>query len=284
MRFAQLSNELFCKPCLLTPQLHQQISRIFMGHVTGDAHKQGGCIDMFAMNEGNGRGKSKGVMEVVEDVAIIQVSGIITKRMDSFMKSCCGMHDIDDIEQALREAEENPRVRGIFLYVDSPGGSVTGTPECGKMVAETTKPVVAFTDTMMASAGYWIPSGADVIVATPSSEVGSIGVYMAVLDASRAYEMAGYDQLLFKDGKYKGAGYPGTELTPEQSEHFQAEVMEISDWFKGAVTTHRIGVEAETMQGQTFGGNEAMRRGLIDEVGDYDFAMNELRTLIEMNG
>lgn len=280
MRFAQLTKEIFCKPCLITPQMHTEISRIFMTHVTGAAHEpeSAAARQQFAAR---GTGKlPEGLLEIAGDVAILNISGPITQRISGFFKEMCGMTDLDDMMRAFRDAEASPRIRGILLNIDSPGGSVTGVPEFGNMIAGCRKPVVAFTDSMCDSAAYWLAAGAKEIVATESSSVGCIGVYMAYLDRSRRMEMEGYEVELFKTGAFKGMGYPGTSLTEEQRALLQAEVDDIHQWFTGHVSAHRQVSGEDTFEGQDFTGREALKRGLIDMVGGFDDAMNELRLLM----
>jgi len=283
MRFAQLTKEIFCKPCLITPQMHAEISKIFMQHVTGLAHEEEGVASQAVKLFAAGRASDtlpEGLMQIQGDIAIINISGPITQRISGFMKEMCGMTDLDDMTRAFKDAEASPRIRGILLNIDSPGGSVTGVPEFGNMVANCRKPVVAFTDSMCDSAAYWIAAGAKEIVSTESASVGCIGVYMAYLDQSKRMEMNGLDVELFKTGTFKGMGYPGTSLTEEHRALLQAEVDSIHQWFTGHVNAHRAVSGEDTFQGQDFTGREALKRGLIDMVGGFDEAMEELRTLI----
>jgi ClpP class serine protease len=103
------------------------------------------------------------------------------------------------------------------LDIDSPGGTVAGTPELAAAVSalDQKKPVYAFSSGLMASAAYWIASQARAIYATPSAQVGSIGVVQAVVDRSAAINAAGIKVEVFSVGKYKAMGAPGTPLTDD---------------------------------------------------------------------
>ena len=275
MRFANVIHALYEEPWLITATFHKRLCEIFDAHVTGLAHAEGGCAMLFDEEE-----TDDFEVEVKDGIAFIQVNGVIGRRVGSLEKSS-GVTDILDISKSVVEADLREDVKGIFLDIDSPGGGVTGVPEFGRMLSDVEKPVVAYTDGLMASAGYWIASGADAIFASPSSVVGSIGVYMAVLDSSRAYELEGYKQNLIATGKYKGAGVPGVPVTEEQLANFQKGVDEVMQWFVAAVTMHRD-VSADSMQGQTFHAKEAQERGLIDGVSSREDAVQELRELIAM--
>jgi ClpP class serine protease len=126
----------------------------------------------------------------------------------------------------------------------------------------------------MASAAYWIASAADRVVASPSSTVGSIGVYLAVPDFSKAAEMAGIKMVVIKSGKFKGAGIEGTSLSEDQIANLQESVDSIHADFKAAVNMKRKMVRAEAMEGQTFSGKQAAAQGLVTGLADsFDAAL-----------
>jgi signal peptide peptidase SppA len=180
----------------------------------------------------------------------------------------------------LDEAAGDDRAEAIVLHMDTPGGTVTGTPETSAQIAyisEHIKPVVAFTDGGANSAGYYLAAPCWQIVASHSARVGSIGVYMALLDSSVAYEINGYKQELFASGKYKGMGLPGLPLTDAQKDHLQREVDALYADFRDVVRAGRPDVADESMQGQTFRAIEALDAGLIDVIGGLETAITIAR-------
>ena len=135
------------------------------------------------------------------------------------------------------------------------------------MLASIGKPTVAFTDTEAASAAYWIGSAADRFVATPSATVGSIGVYMAIPDVSKAYESMGVKMEVIKSGSLKGAGIEGTSLSDAQRANLQEQVNAIHADFREAVRSKRRLAKDEDMEGQVFSGKVAARKGLVTGLG-----------------
>jgi ClpP class serine protease len=131
------------------------------------------------------------------------------------------------------------------------------------MLARSKKATVAFTDTEMASAAYWIGSQADRVVATPSATVGSIGVYMAFADVSKAYESMGVKMEVIKSGTLKGAGIEGTSLSEGQRADLQAQVDSIHADFRSAVRSKRRLVDDSNMEGQVFSGKVGAQKGLV---------------------
>jgi ClpP class serine protease len=129
----------------------------------------------------------------------------------------------------------------------------------------------------MASAAYWIASQARAIYATPSAQVGSIGVVQAVVDSSAAIDKAGIKVEVFSVGKYKAMGAPGTALTDDQRELIQSNLAEIAAEFHDAVLSRGRAIPAEAMEGQTFSGKQAQRHNLAGMVPDRAEAMRRLK-------
>lgn len=200
-------------------------------------------------------------------VTVVPVFGIIGKRLDEFETSCGGC-DLDHVEAALARAVGDPRSDAIVLHFDSPGGVVTGTPELAAKIRawSAEKPIYAFTDKLMASAAYWLASACTGIFCTPSADVGSIGVYMAVIDESEAWAREGYRLVLVKAGERKAEGIRGAPVTEGTISAWQAEVDTIYAMFTGDVLVSRPGVEGAAMQGQTFMGQAAKEAQLVDEL------------------
>lgn len=200
-------------------------------------------------------------------ISVVPVFGIIGKRLDEFETSCGGC-DLDNVEAALARAVNDPRSDAIILHFDSPGGVVTGVPELAAKIRAWSdeKPIYAFTDKLMASAAYWLASACTGIFCTPSADVGSIGVYMALIDESEAWAKEGYKLVLVKAGERKAEGIRGAPVSDATIAAWQAEVDEIYAMFTGDVTTSRPDVESPAMQGQTFMGQAALKAQLVDGV------------------
>jgi len=204
---------------------------------------------------------------VVDGIGIIPVVGVIGKGLSPLDIMMCAV-DVNEISEALDAFAANPEVEKVALQISSPGGTVTGVEELANKVRSFGKPTLAYTDSEMASAAYWIGSAADRVVASPSSTVGSIGVYMAIPDYSEAAKMAGIKMVVIKSGKFKGAGIEGTSLDEGQLGNLQAGVDTIHAEFKEAVNMKRKMVKAEAMEGQTFSGKQAAAQGLVTGLAD----------------
>lgn len=217
--------------------------------------------------------------ETEDGIATIKVDGVIGKKLPKWLAEMFGMTDIDEIGAMIELANKDPEVRGIMLDVDSPGGSVTGVPEVAEQIRASGKPVFAYSDGLMASAAYWLASGASGIFAASSALVGSIGVFIPIADMRRMYEMAGIEMEIIKAGELKAAGYPGTSLTQGQRDDFRQSVEHVYNLFTSFVSARQGQdvVPPSAMQGQDFYGDQAVSVGLVDEIGTRRAVIEQLK-------
>jgi signal peptide peptidase SppA len=221
--------------------------------------------------------------EMNGDIAVIPVEGALAHRPDPFEMALFGVDDSRTVTRNIQDAASDASVKGVLLRMDTPGGMMLGGPEIADAVAlcRQQKPVVAHIGGMGASLGYMIASQANEVIANKSAIVGSIGVIASVADYSALLARIGIklEHFTNKDAKFKAIGAAGTSLTDEQREHLRQRIESAYGVFKDAVLSARPQVKPEAMQGQTFRGSEAKSYGLIDRVGDENFALGILRGL-----
>ncbi|MFN7341407.1 MAG: S49 family peptidase [Opitutia bacterium] len=202
--------------------------------------------------------------EVHEGVAYIPMKGVIGKGLTALEKATGGC-DLDDVTEWMRQAAADPDVKLAVLDVDSPGGSVNGTPEAAAMFKALgkMKPTLAFCDGQACSAAYWVASQANRFSVTPSASIGNVGCFVAVTNVKKALAEAGVEVTVIKSGKYKAMGYPGTDLTEEQIKHLQEDIDSVGSDFRSDVKAVRTFVKDEDLEAQTFTGKEAAKRHLV---------------------
>jgi protease IV len=176
------------------------------------------------------------------------------------------------IEQIVY-AEQSPEVMAVVLVMNSPGGTVVDTEAIYLELARlrSTKPVVTVISGMAASGGYYLASGTDYIIAKPSSQVGNIGVIGYLPPEPQVFEE------IYSTGPYKLWGSPQDTVVREiemlKQGFFEAVKMGRSDALEMT--------DAEVLRGQIYMGSEALRKGLIDELGGetraYEVAGNMAR-------
>lgn len=196
------------------------------------------------------------------DIAVIPVKGVIGSGLTELEKMM-GATDVEDIQEMLEDAERDPGVEIIIFDFDTPGGTVTGVPEMAQRIRACKKRTIGWTCKQSCSAGMWLMSQCDEVYVSPSSIVGSIGVYIPIYDMKAAYAEEGITVDLIKAGWAKGAGYTGTSMTPEQRKLFQDDVDEMHQWFIGDVKAVRTFADEADMQGQCWSGKKGAEKSLV---------------------
>lgn len=255
-------------PWAITPDMLTEIQSIYGRHLRGEK------IDLNILEASLGRplnSEPKGY-EIVDGVAVLPVDGVIGKKMNLFTRISGGV-STDLTAREFNRAMADPQVKGIVLAIDSPGGTIDGTPDLAETIFRARgkgKPITAFTDGTMASAAYWIGSAADnIYISNETNLVGSIGVVTSHTDYSKAEEKAGIKTTEIYAGRYKRIASEHEPLTKEGRDYIQAMVDSAYSVFVDAVARHR-GISTEEAQamaeGRIFRGSQAIDVGLVDGV------------------
>lgn len=260
--------DILTSPWAMQPEKYEEVVGIYRTHLRGEK------IDLKAIEAAIGRplaNESK-PYEVVDGVAILDVSGVLAKGMSMFMRVCGGTSTAY-LQRDLQMALDDPTVKAIILNVDSPGGAVDGTQELAQAVfsARERKPIVSLADGTMASAAYWIGSAAsEVFIVSDTTAVGSIGIITTHVDRSQAEAVSGVKTTPIYSGKYKATGHPYAPLSEEDKALIQSRLDHIYTVFVESIAQFR-GVSVDTVlsqmaEGQVFLGKQAIDAGLADGV------------------
>lgn len=160
----------------------------------------------------------------------------------------------------------------VCLRIHSPGGDYAGCLELAQDIRDMAdvagKPLVAFTDGDMLSAAFAIGCAADEIVGTPSSQLGSVGVWAALLDVTAADAAYGMKFLIVASGTAKADRNPHTPMTKEAAERLRAQVDVQASTFIAHVASRRsvAGDVVRALEGAEVSGADALASGLCDRV------------------
>lgn len=216
-----------------------------------------------------------GVASEVGAVSVIPIKGIITPEGGWGTGA-------RQFGRWVDEAAADKETKAIVLDVDSPGGSVFGIEEASAKVraAAEKKPVIAVASGMMDSAAYWLASGARKIVASPSADVGSIGVVLVHADFSEAIGKDGIKVTFVTSAKHKAEGNMFSPLDEEARGHLQSRVDAYHRSFVGDISKGR-GVTLETVnktygEGRSFGASAAKERIMVDQIATLDATIDRL--------
>ncbi len=199
-----------------------------------------------------------------EKVAVIEVTGVIV--------------DSAGVIQELKEYAGDSSVKAIVLRVDSPGGAVAPSQEIYEEIIKIkgSKKVVVSMGSVAASGGYYISAPADKIVANAGTLTGSIGVIMEIPNVAGLMKKIGVETQIIKSGRNKDIASAFRSLTSEEKEILQAVLDDVHDQFIQAVSEGR-GMEVEEVRtladGRIFTGRMAKELGLVDELGNLQYAI-----------
>lgn len=209
-------------------------------------------------------------------IAVLPFYGIVTQRQTAQDVSGPGTVSTQAFGAALRAAVADDTVSGIVIDIDSPGGSVFGVPELADAMraARAQKPVYAVANSLAASAAYWVASQASQVYMSPAAQVGSIGVYAAHEDVSRALEAAGVKVTLVSAGKYKTEASPYEPLSTDARAHMQEQIEQYYGMFTRDVAAGRGVTVAQVREGMGEGralvAGPAKAAGMVDGVATLD--------------
>lgn len=215
-------------------------------------------------------------------IAVVPVYGVIMQRAD-MLSEMSGATSTQNVSSALQAALADETVSSILLDIDSPGGSVFGVQELADEIqaANAKKPVTAIANSLAASAAYWLGSQASEFHVTPSGMVGSIGVYAAHDDYSKALEDAGIKTTLVSAGKFKTEGNPYEPLSPEGRDYMQSQIDGYYQAFTAGVARGRSApiadVRSNMGQGRTLMASDAKAANMVDSVSSYAQVVKNLQ-------
>jgi protease-4 len=200
----------------------------------------------------------------------------------------------------LNKLKDDKNVKAVVFRVNSPGGSGYASEQIWHAVKELreVKPVVVSMGTYAASGGYYISCGADKIISEPTTLTGSIGVFGIIPNGAQLAKKMGatYDGVStnkhsnFADEVLSipvfGIGLlPARPLNSEEGAMIQAYVERFYDVFLSRVSEGRGKTKAEIDsigQGRVWTGNQALKIGLVDELGGIDVAIKEAAKLAKL--
>lgn len=190
-----------------------------------------------------------------------------------------GMIGGDSTAKLIREARNNKQTKAIVLRIDSPGGSAFASEIIRQEILQAKEagiPVVASMSTVAASGGYWIAADADKIVAAPTTITGSIGVFGLLMTLEDSFAAIGIHSDTVSTTEISSLN-PLEEMTDYQKNLVQSSVEATYADFLTIVSNARNMSRDdvhEVAQGRIWTGKQAMERGLVDQLGNFDDSVN----------
>ena len=265
-------------PWAIMPEKLLELQAIYAVHFRGEK------IDIAAVEASLGRPLANEQQEYhVRDggIAVLNIAGVMSNKANMFTRVSGGA-SAQMLTQQISSMRADPRVRGVVLDFDTPGGSVFGIPAMGAEIRAlaSEKPTVSVSTGMMASAGYWTGSAANAVYISGETDyIGSIGVV-----ATHSYNPreTGPKTTEITAGKYKRMASDNAPLTKEGQAYIQQQVDQIYGAFVDAVATNRrVSADAvlENMaDGRIFIGQQAINAGLVDGIATVETMVERMAT------
>jgi protease-4 len=232
-----------------------------------------------------------------DKIAIVDVEGLI---FGGYLAPGDGSM-VAVVAEQLRRAKQDARVKAVILRVNSPGGEVLASDEIARAVREfqetSGKPVVASLDGIAASGGYYVAVPARWIVASEMTLTGSIGVIMHAYNYRGLLDKVGIRPEVLKSGRFKDmlrGDKAEAEITPEEKSMLQAMIDQTYEQFASVVREGRGRAARENAgagralspqwkdlaDGRILTGTQAYEHGFVDELGNFQTAVNRARQLV----
>jgi protease IV len=210
-----------------------------------------------------------------EKVALIRIEGAII--------------DSKNTIEELRDYVKDPSIKAIVLRVDSPGGAVAPSQEIHEEVkkASSKKGIVVSMGSVAASGGYYISAAATRIVANPGTLTGSIGVIMEVPNIEGLMNKVGVKTEVIKSGRHKDIASLFRGIGTEERAILQSVLDDVhAQFIKAVAEGRRLSPEEvkKIADGRVFTGEQALEKGLVDELGNLEDAIKAAGTLAGVKG
>lgn len=193
----------------------------------------------------------------------------------------CGPSGTRSMTRILKEWEANENVVGVILDIDCPGGQVSGLAEFADFLHNYSKPIVAYTDGLMASAAYYVAAACDHIVANPNADlIGSIGTMLTYVNLDGIIEAEGG---VIKDIYATGSTRKNEEHRAMKEGSDALLIKNIldpaRDKFVADVNLYRPGIDASVFEGAVYAPADALALNLVNELGTLQTAFDKVIAL-----
>ncbi len=202
-------------------------------------------------------------------IVVIPLEGVIANGAPGAL----GENMVEDFKNALRQAKEDPSVKGVIISVDSPGGEITASDVLYNSLKEFSKdkPSIVYFNSIGASGAYYTACGATWVMCNNTTFTGSIGVIISTLNYRELFGKIGLQSVVFKSGAFKDMLNGAREMTPEEKAYVEGLVMQSYGRFVGIVSQARK-IDEQVLRngvadGRILSGTDAYEAKLVDQLG-----------------
>src|SRR5579885_2556390 len=222
-------------------------------------------------------GREAGIHAFGEKIGVVDLDGVIV--------------DPSQVVDDIRRFADDDSIKAIIIHVNSPGGGVAASEEIYREVKrvrdEKHKRIVASIETVGASGAYYVSSATNKIYADSGSVVGSIGVIAEWVNYGDLMRWIKLKPEVLKVGEFKDTGDPTREMTPAERAYMQSLIDNMYGQFVQAVADGRHAKVSDVKSiadGRVWTGQEALGMHLIDQVADFQAAVEDTAKSVNIKG
>jgi protease IV len=212
-------------------------------------------------------------------VAVVDIDGLLINSNSSGFGSW-GENPVSIFRERLDAIEKDKRVKAVVLRINSPGGSVTASDimlrDLLAFKARTGLPLVACLMDVGAGGAYYLATGADFVVAHPTTVTGAIGCILNLYNLQDLMAQFNIIGVPIKAGTNIDLGSPIKAIDEDHRKLLQAMADEYHARFRNIIVDRRPAVDGtreSTFDGRVFTAQQALALGLIDRIGYLDNAI-----------
>ena len=218
-------------------------------------------------------------------IALIDVDGVLLNR-NVHVLTANGENPVSIFREKLDAAAADPKVRGLILRINSPGGGVTACDMMRRDLMDFRQrksiPVVACLMDVSAGGAYYLATACDRVVAHPTTITGGLGVVLNLYNLQDTLAQFNVQSETIKAGKETDIGTPLEVLTPEAKATLQGIADEFSMRFRDTIASARhlpVSSYPQLFDGRIYSAPQARQLGLVDDLGYLDDAVNLTRQM-----
>lgn len=224
----------------------------------------------------------QGLSRLAGNTAIVTINGELVNR-GAWIGSSSGLVSYEGMVIQLKDVLNDPEAQNVLIDFNTPGGEAAGIEAAAQGIRElaAVKHTVAFINSNSMSGGQWLAAQANEVVATPSSNLGSIGVIVYHADRSKQMKKDGIKITAITAGAHKGDFSSLGPLSSDAQARLQDHVEKIYTRFVAGVALGRgdkLKADAIRKMGALiYTGEDAVKVGLADRIASFDDVLAELQ-------
>jgi protease-4 len=242
--------------------------------LTAQTGKQLKTVSMAKIN----KIKQKKPRRFHNKIAVVYAQGEIMQSPETLPLEMAQECITESLADELKKLKDDDQVKAVVLRVNSPGGSAWISDQIWKQMTELkrSKPVVVSMGAVAASGGYYISCAADKIVAEPNTLTGSIGIFGLFPNMTGLFRKLALTSDVVKTNRFADLGDPSRPMTNDEKTLIQTYIERGYDTFlaRCAEGRHMSKEDIDIVgQGRVWTGEQAKERGLVDELGGLERAV-----------